>query len=161
MKLDITGLNKAQLLVALYNNAKNSVWTQATIGNKLCPDEFVLSMLKDTFQPEIDAQIKGLNLTEKEADELLAYGDKIGYIGPVLIKMNLSGNEVDTTRYDKDHRCSDGGTPELAKNIIAQLRAGNTNLLWKYAGASSQPATTNTQKNSNNSNASSETKNKI
>ena len=44
MQINITGLDKAKVLVALYNNAKNSKWTHLTIGSEMCPDPAVLKI---------------------------------------------------------------------------------------------------------------------
>jgi hypothetical protein len=134
MKIDITGLNKAQLLVALYNNAKTSEWTKATIGNEICPDEFVRNMHKDIFQPRIDKRIQELSLTEEDANQLLnSKRNQIDYIGPVCIKINLSGNEIDTEWYDKTHNKNGGA--ELAEIVVTKLKAGNSKMHLMYAGA--------------------------
>lgn len=104
MRHDITGLNKAAVLVALYDNAKNSNWTKATISNI----------------PFLAAQKLELN-TEK-AQQLLAANSRIDYIGAVLIKIDFSGNTIDTSSYDKDHHGNGGA--KLAVTVISAMRAG-------------------------------------
>lgn len=49
-KIDIQSIDKAKLLVALFNNAKNSALTQSSIGNIICPDKFVRDMLPQNHE---------------------------------------------------------------------------------------------------------------
>lgn len=121
MRYDISGLDKAKLLVALYDNAKNSKWTKATIGNIMCPDSFVCDMMSSVYQPKIEAKIKKLELTEEMAEKLLASSSQVDYVGPVLININFSGDEIDTTSYDKYNHGKGGA--ELAGDVVSELRA--------------------------------------
>src|SRR5262245_22243227 len=103
MKHDISRLNKAHLLVALYENAKTSKWTRATIENEICRDPYVFNMLREKYQPEVNAKFAKLVLTEDQAQKLLD-SPSIDYIGPVLIKINFSGDKIDTSAYDEAHQ---------------------------------------------------------
>lgn len=116
-----SGLDKAKLLVALYDNAKNSKWTKATIGNTMCPDSFVRDMMSSFYQPKIEAEIKKLELSEEMAEKLLASNSQVDYVGSVLIKINFSSDKIDTAHYDK-YNHGNGGA-ELAGDVVSELRA--------------------------------------
>lgn len=120
MKVDITGINKAQLLRALFNNAKNSQLMADQITVAISLAQFLGSSKVD--RRVVDAHIKALTITDEDADNYLNSQRYINSVGDIMILMDLSGDEVDTTRYDQIHGCSDGGTPDLAKNIVAKLR---------------------------------------
>lgn len=85
MKHNISGLDKVKLLIALYDNAKNSAWTKGTLRN----------------MPFLSGQ--KLELSEDKARQLLDSNSYIDYVGPVLIKTSFSDDIIDTTSYDKDH----------------------------------------------------------
>lgn len=124
-QLDIGGLDKAKVLVELFNNAKRSQWTQATVGNTMCPDKFVRDMLAHIYQPRIDAAINELSFSEQEAEALLNKSLKVEYIGAVLIRIDFSQDKIDTSKYDQDHHGNGGA--ELAERVISALRQRDTN----------------------------------
>ena len=106
MKHDISGLDKAKLLVALYDNAKNSAWTKGTLRN----------------MPFLSGQ--KLELSEDKARDLLSKNSSVDYVGPVLIKTSFSGDTIDTSSYDRDHHGNGGA--KLAEDVISALRAEST-----------------------------------
>lgn len=124
-QLDISGLDKAKVLVELFNNAKRSKWTQATIGNSMCPDEFVRDMLASIYQPQVDEAINKLELSVEEARLLLIKSFKVDYIGAVLIRIDFSREKIDTSLYDQDNHGNGGA--ELAETVISMLRQQEIN----------------------------------
>jgi hypothetical protein len=64
--LNTLGIEKHKLLIALFNNAKRSKWTEATVGNSVCPDPFVRSLpiFLTAYKSQIAESIDNLNLTE-------------------------------------------------------------------------------------------------
>ncbi|WP_419418539.1 hypothetical protein ACNVED_08210 [Legionella sp. D16C41] len=102
MTHDISGLDKAKLLIALYDNAKNSAWTKGTLRN----------------MPFLSGQ--KLELSEEKARQLLSNNSYIDYVGPVLIKTSFSGDTIDTSSYDRDHHGNGGA--KLAGDVISELR---------------------------------------
>lgn len=102
MKLDITGLDKANLLVALYNNAKNSAWTKATLRSR-------------PF-----SNTKQIELTKEIALEILDEGWFVQYIGAVFIYISFFNETIDTECYDREHH--NKGNAKSAQDVIALLR---------------------------------------
>lgn len=123
MNLNISGLDKAKLLVALYNNAKDSRWTEASIGNSMCPDSFVRELIGHFYQPRIDAEIKKLELSEEIAQKLLASCSRVEYIGPVKIMIDFSTDTIDPAIYDRDNYGNGGARP--AEDVVSGLRRGS------------------------------------
>lgn len=77
MKLSLEGLNKAQVLVALYNASKPQ------------------GLGRLHYNP--------MPMTEDQAAELLAQTTYFDYIAGRVMKTNLSGNVLDTWGYDRDN----------------------------------------------------------
>lgn len=102
MKHDITGLDKANLLVALYNNAKNSAWTKATLRSR------PFSNMKQT------------ELTKEIALEILDEGSLVQYVGAVFIYISFFNNIIDTECYDREHY--NKGNAKSAQDVIALMR---------------------------------------
>lgn len=98
MAINIQGLDKSELLLALYNNAKSSDWTRATIRN-----------LPFLTIP---------NLTVEQAKEQLSRSSYVDYIGPVLIKINFSRDSISTDIYDRDNT-----GVKTASKIVEELKA--------------------------------------
>lgn len=128
MKHNISNLDKSKLLVALFNNAKKSQWTAATIKNKICPDPWVYNLNKDRHDEDLSTQLSKLELTETEAQKLLASSKYIDYIGPVLIKIDFSKPDIDTTLYDADNH-KFGEPTQSAHTVISELRNNTQTLL--------------------------------
>ena len=103
-KHEISGLDKATLLVALFDNAKNSGWTKRNLQE--CGQFFPNQSPK---------------LTKEEAQKKLDANPKIGYIGAVLIKIDFSGNTISTVAYDDDNHGNGGST--LAADVIKHMRS--------------------------------------
>ncbi len=120
MKINIIGLNKAKILVALFENAKKSKWTEATIGNTMCQDASVRSMMSDIYQPRINDEIKKLELTEDAATQLLSSCSSIDYVGPVLISIDFSTDIIDTNIYDRNNH-KNGGCKSAEDVIYEQF----------------------------------------
>ena len=91
-KINIKGLGKAQLLAALYNNAKLLIPSAAKPG----------------IMTEEDAQ--------KIIDE--RNNTKIDYVYGRIMKIDISGDEIDPWGYDRDN-----GEDTVAQ-IVKQLRDG-------------------------------------
>lgn len=93
----IRGLNKAEVLLALYNNAKTSWHTQLI--------ETTLFFLNSS-------------LNEAEAQELLERNPKINCIGSVGIYIDFSGDTIDIETYD--NRYYEQGTARSAADVIME-----------------------------------------
>lgn len=52
---------------------------------------------------------------------MLQKNAKVDYIGPVLIKINFSGDTLRVTSYNKEH-CKLGSKSERAEEVINMLR---------------------------------------
>jgi len=88
--IDITGLDKAEVLCALYNNARFQG----------------LGYLCFKFGP----------LNKEEAmTELLHSGYKIDYLHGRVLKINLLGDEFDELLYDRDN--SEGQAEKIIKRL--------------------------------------------
>jgi hypothetical protein len=121
MKININGLDKVKVLMALYDNAKKSTYTQESIANSLWPDEFIFKQNRAYFQPKVDTAISTLELTEEGARVWLADPYRLSSIGLVSIKIDFSNDDIDTTSYDEDHQAKGGA--KLALDIINALRS--------------------------------------
>ena len=88
--MNITGLNKAAVLVALYNNAK----VQG------------LGFLQATCKP----------MEEAEAAELLKEQSYFDYLHGRVMKIDMSGDEINTRLYNRDN--GDGA----AERVVDKLR---------------------------------------
>ena len=75
--IDITGINKAEILAALYNNAK-------PIG---------MGFLHYTPEP----------MTIEAAENLLKENQYFDYLKGRVMKVNLSGDQLRTELYDRDN----------------------------------------------------------
>lgn len=75
--IDITGISKAAILAALYNNSKPQ------------------GMGFLAFDPE--------EMSEKEAAKLLQKSNYFDYLNGRVMKVDLSGNELDPWLYDHDN----------------------------------------------------------
>ncbi|WP_133137970.1 hypothetical protein [Legionella rowbothamii] len=101
-KVDISGLDKGAILVALVNNAKTSRSVSYILS------QFSSQDLKDSF-------------TINEANELLKKNKRIDYVGPVGIKMNFEEDTLFVKEYDKRH-CLPGSKCLSAYEVINKLR---------------------------------------
>jgi len=117
--VDIHGIDKSKLLIELFNNAKKSKWTKATIGNEMCPDEFVQDMLAHIYQPQIQEKINQLHLSEERSKSLLESSGYVDYIGPVAIKIDFSKDTIDVAQYDELHKQSNISS---AKDLVNSLK---------------------------------------
>jgi len=129
MKVEIVGLHKADVLLALYNNAK--------FAGKNFASQPMLKVMARMAPPG------KREMAEKIIDEALdnnnCYLDYIDLgAGPRPIKANLSGFDFDPTQFDNNH-----GQDGYAAAIIDQLRAEYINQLQdepknSFAGLLSQ-----------------------
>lgn len=106
--IDISDLNKADVLQALYMNAKTQ------------------GMGRLHYIP-------GDRLSQSELAKYLSQG-YIDYLKGRVMKIDLSGNTIDTRLYDRDNG------PDAAERAIAQLRSQQTS-----AGSSSETASTESE----------------
>lgn len=109
MKVEIVGLHKADVLLALYNNAK--------FAGKGFESQPMLKVMARMSPPG------NREMAEKLIDEALenssCYFDYIDLgAGPRPIQANLSGFDFDPAQYDNNH-----GTTGYAATIIEQLRS--------------------------------------
>jgi hypothetical protein len=120
-KVNIHGIDKHTLLVALFNNAKKSKWTEGSIGNLMCPDEFVRDMMADFYQPRIEEKINQLYLSEEKAKSILESSKYVDNISYVAIRIDFSKDIIDVTKYDELHK--QGNNILSAKDIVDSLRS--------------------------------------
>jgi hypothetical protein len=118
--IEVCDIDKPQLLIELFNNAKKSKWTEATIGNEMCPDEFVRDIERDIYQPLIQKKLAQLSLSEEKAKSILAYNQYVDYIGPVAIKINFSKNMINVTAYNETH--AKGNNIKRAEELVRSLK---------------------------------------
>lgn len=78
LKMKITGLNKAEVLVALYNRAK--IQGMGFMSNN-----------------------SGFVMNTEKAKELLSKKIDFDYLNGKVMKINLSGDELDTYLYNRDN----------------------------------------------------------
>jgi hypothetical protein len=126
---NISGLNKPQLLVALFNNAKNSQATLAKIGYTVCPDKFVLDHHISIFKPKIDEKVRKLQLSEDDAKTILNKKSYIDHVDIVSIKIDFSEDTINTFCYDVDHNEENGVLSSA--DVIANFRQQCTTSLGK------------------------------
>jgi hypothetical protein len=116
------GIVKHILLLALFNNAKKSKWTEATIRNLICTDEFVrkLPIFTTTYGPQIADKINKINLSEENAIAILKSNSRVDYIDEVGIKIDFSGDIIDVGQYESMHKESDGvlSVEDVIKSLI-------------------------------------------
>lgn len=101
--IDIRGLDKRELLLALWDNAK---------GKYLSEEKFIGSVILPTIAES--------HPTEKEINGALvsiANGNRIDYFCGRCLKVDLSGEVLKTFLYDRDHGTGTG------QRVISELRA--------------------------------------
>ena len=117
--MKITGLNKAEVLVALYNRAKTVPVTQRYYDSNL-------------------------NLSLEKAAELLKQNKYFDYLNGKVLKIDLSIDEIETSLYNRDNgenaaeeslqplieKHKEKCTPKSLKSISAQVAIKNKNLLF-------------------------------
>ena len=114
MKIDISGLKKEKIIIWLFYN----VYKKSDAAKKT---EDSLNELFETPDNSI------YHLTEAMVRELLSKNkDKLEYIGPVRLMVDLSQDEIDVTDYDKTHKTGLGliQTAEGCINGFKQLAQG-------------------------------------
>lgn len=89
MELDISKLNKAEVLASLYNNSKPQG----------------LGILH--FEPE--------DMTKKEAEEIIKSQTYFDYFKGIVMKVDLSGDTLDPRLYDRDNGI--GAAERALKNL--------------------------------------------
>ncbi|KTD53829.1 hypothetical protein Lsan_3493 [Legionella santicrucis] len=101
MKVNIQGLPKHQVLIALYENAKNSQWTYNTMAIKICNSHE--PCITRYYQTEINDAFMSMVLTEEEAQTNLSANLYVDYIGFIAIKISFTEDLIDVSNYDKLH----------------------------------------------------------
>ncbi|KTD17781.1 hypothetical protein [Legionella jordanis] len=102
-KVDITGLDKGSVLLALVNNARKSPAVQ-----------YVTSQFPSSSQI-----LETFDLVE--ANKVLLKNAVIGYVGPVNIKMNFKEDVLHAGIYNQTH-CVPGSSCLSADKVITELR---------------------------------------
>ncbi len=110
MKINIIGLDKADVLLALYNNAKFN-------GSGFASQPMMKILASMAPPVKVEAARKEIEKCSKTGRYKFDYVD-LGS-GPRPIKVDLSGFEFDSSSYDQDH--GDG----LAVTVISNLRKAN------------------------------------
>ncbi|MAZ38990.1 MAG: hypothetical protein CMF49_02635 [Legionellales bacterium] len=120
MLIDISGLDKAQVLIALFNNAKHSTHCWDTIGSMFCSEDSMRrnSAVKDFYDEKINAVLQTVNLTYEEASTLIkktsVIKDKV-YIKHVKLPIDFREDIIDCTEYNKMHHDVDNAWEVLKK----------------------------------------------
>lgn len=111
--INIEGLPKELVLIALFNNVYNKSEFSCRISRNVA-DLHMFHSLK----PPVNMDV---TLGEFEARKMLSKGKYIDYIGPVMFKIDFSENTIDARQYDTDHKT---GTNHIktAKECIDELR---------------------------------------
>jgi hypothetical protein len=124
------GIEKHILLLALFNNAKKSKWTEGTIGSLICPDEFVRNsaIFLNAYGAQIADKINNLSLSEENAKAILKSGSRVDYINEVGIKIDFSGDTIDVGHYELMHKKSDVvlSVEDLIESLIPKPVPTNT-----------------------------------
>jgi hypothetical protein len=141
MKIMIVGLNKADVLLALYNNAHCEGPAMSHAPMMKMMSRMMPPATIETAQKEIDARFKSHNFH-------FDYVDLGG--GPKSLKLDLSGFEFDSSQYDEYHG------KDLAEKVINSLRTQYTSALkdapkQSFAGLLAAVNTTFTHKASEES----------
>ncbi|MFA5960162.1 MAG: hypothetical protein WC785_06565 [Tatlockia sp.] len=120
MKVNIQGLPKPQVLMALFENAKKSQRTYYTVAIRICksPEPCIIR----AYQTEMDDQFKSMVLTEGEAQSMLSRNLYVDYHEMVAMKILFSENEIDTSEYDRLHYRADDESIKKASDVIKDLK---------------------------------------
>lgn len=118
MKIDITGLPKEQVIIALFENVyrkselSKSVWLNIANYRYLARTAELPRQIGFDTVPD-DFEIKR---------ELITTRGDIDYIGAVAFKINFSGNEIDVSDYDLAHKTDSTPGIQTAAACITQLK---------------------------------------
>lgn len=93
MEVDIKGISKAKLLAALYNNSRSQ------------------GMGFMQYEPK--------DMTEQEAEALLAIRSYFDYLKGRVMKVELSGDTLDPWGYDRDN--GEGAVAHIVNELRTQM----------------------------------------
>ena len=113
-KIDVTGIPKERLIIALFNN----VYRKSEFSEKVW-----MNIADHIFYGGSAAPLGMDRAPDKyEVKKMLTNYSYIDYIGPVEFKMDFSGALIDTKQYDEDHKtCTTLGVL-TAKECIEKLK---------------------------------------
>lgn len=120
--IDISGLNRADVLAVLYNNARQSKVTRQVIENQTYPPKNS-SVHSHYPQQIIDNEMRNLPiLTAENAQSLLnnTQEQHFDYLWAVPMKIQFLGNQIEVRSYDHNHHHLAGC--QSAQSVIDTLK---------------------------------------
>lgn len=111
MRCDINGLDRAELLVRLFENAKKSVFSKLY---------FSMWLVTNDDSDDIKT-IDDLTLSKGEARNLLSKSLKLANVNHIAIDINFMGIEIDINAYDQTHLSAEDNDVKSAAEIIETM----------------------------------------
>ena len=101
MKIDITGLSKESVIIALFENVYGKSAIAKSTWMRIADQRYFATTPLGPAPVGLDSVPSEYQVKQILAQQPLQ--PFIDYIGPVMFKIDFSGNEIDASQYDIDH----------------------------------------------------------